>query len=179
MFRETGAFILKTDILQSLTVMNMNHHNNMNCVIKLVNMIQVYILTAFPRAQDSVHLYSFYILNTVFNAQISWYTDDTQQFCPPPDTSSWMKNHHLKHLKLNIWDKSFSMLDLTISDDTWTVHSTYTAKHLHMILNNRVNFSNHITATTRSCRFLLHNVGWRCLLTREPSNYHTDYHVHS
>ena len=106
------------------------------------------------------------------------YADDTQLFLSFPPTESqvetrisacltdiaeWMATHHLK---LNL-DKTELMFlpgkgcphrDLSISIDGNVVSSTRNARNLGVILDDRLSFTANIAATTRSCRFLLHNI---------------------
>ena len=70
------------------------------------------------------------------------------------------------HLKLNpdktellfFPAKSSPIRELSVTVDNASVTSAPTAKNLGVILDSHLSFKTHITAVTRSCRFILHNI---------------------
>ena len=128
-------------------------------------------------------LFSLYTrsLGTVISAHgMSYhcYADDTQLFLsfPPSDTQvsnrisaclrdiqSWMDNHHLKlnpgKTELIFFPALTSPFsDFSISLGEATVTSSPSARNLGVLMDNRLSFSENITAVTRTCRFLLYNI---------------------
>ncbi|XP_059186272.1 uncharacterized protein LOC131969129 [Centropristis striata] len=79
------------------------------------------------------------------------------------DISQWMSSHHLK---LNLGKTELLYLpgkgspttDFHITVQDTVVASTETAKNLGVTLDHQLSLSTNITGTTRSCRFLLHNI---------------------
>jgi hypothetical protein len=106
------------------------------------------------------------------------YADDTQLFLSfPPSTpqvkerisacltdiSEWMATHHLK-LNLDKTEllfmpyKTSPLHDLSITVDGTVVAASRSARNLGVVLDDRLDFKEHIRATARSCRFLLYNI---------------------
>ncbi|XP_071230016.1 uncharacterized protein [Salvelinus alpinus] len=82
------------------------------------------------------------------------------------------------HLKLNLGKTELLFLpgkdcpfhDLAITVDNSIVSSSQSAKNLGVILDNTLSFSTNIKAVTRSCRFMLYNIGRvRPCLTQEAA----------
>ncbi|XP_051557652.1 uncharacterized protein mblac1 isoform X3 [Myxocyprinus asiaticus] len=77
------------------------------------------------------------------------------------DISCWMKEHHLQ---LNL--AKTDILDVPASSatkhnfqlDALTIKSSRTAKNLGVLFDDRLDFTNHIAKTARSCRFALYNI---------------------
>ncbi|KAJ8335100.1 hypothetical protein SKAU_G00407390 [Synaphobranchus kaupii] len=110
------------------------------------------------------------------------YADDTQLFLSfPPSTpqvkeseiSEWMATHHLK-LNLDKTEllfmpyKTSPLHDLSITIDGTMVAASHSARNLGVVLDDQLDFKEHIRATARSCRFLLYN-------TRRIGPYLTTY----
>ncbi|KAJ8349808.1 hypothetical protein SKAU_G00249380, partial [Synaphobranchus kaupii] len=106
------------------------------------------------------------------------YADDTQLFLSfPPSTpqvkerisacltdiSEWMATHHLK-LNLDKTEllfmpyKTSPLHDLSITVDGTVVAASRSARNLGVVLDDRLDFKEHIRATARSCRFFLYNI---------------------
>ncbi|KAJ8349446.1 hypothetical protein SKAU_G00245760, partial [Synaphobranchus kaupii] len=106
------------------------------------------------------------------------YADDTQLFLSfPPSTpqvkerisacltdiSEWMTTHHLK-LNLDKTEllfmpyKTSPLHDLSITVDGTVVAASRSARNLGVVLDDRLDFKEHIRATARSCRFLLYYI---------------------
>ncbi|XP_076155180.1 uncharacterized protein LOC143138640 [Alosa pseudoharengus] len=106
------------------------------------------------------------------------YADDTQLYLsfPPDDPSvsarisdclsdiaTWMKAHHLQ---LNLSKTELLVLpakptihhDINIKFDSLSVSPTRTARNLGVVLDNQLNFSDHVASVARSCRFALYNI---------------------
>ncbi|KAJ8369183.1 hypothetical protein SKAU_G00092110 [Synaphobranchus kaupii] len=79
------------------------------------------------------------------------------------DISEWMATHHLK-LNLDKTElffmpyKTFPLHDLSITVDGTVVAASHSARNLGVVLDDRLDFKEHIRATARSCRFLLYNI---------------------
>ncbi|KAF4072136.1 hypothetical protein AMELA_G00270780 [Ameiurus melas] len=79
------------------------------------------------------------------------------------DISVWMKEHHLK---LNLGKSEILVIpaypsinqNLTVQLTSLTLMPTRTTRNLGVILDDRLTFTNHISATARSCRFILYNI---------------------
>ncbi|XP_069003148.1 LOW QUALITY PROTEIN: uncharacterized protein, partial [Embiotoca jacksoni] len=89
------------------------------------------------------------------------------------DISQWMFAHHLK---INLDEaellflpgKDYPTHDLTITFDNSVLAPTLTAKDLGVTLDSQLSLTANITATTRSCRYMLHNISRICpLLTQK------------
>ena len=77
------------------------------------------------------------------------------------DIQSWMDNHHLKlnpgKTELIFFPALTSPFsDFSISLGEATVTSSPSARNLGVVMDNRLSFSENITAVTRTCRFLLY-----------------------
>ncbi|KAJ8334024.1 hypothetical protein SKAU_G00413430 [Synaphobranchus kaupii] len=74
-----------------------------------------------------------------------------------------MATHHLK-LNLNKTEllfmpyKTSPLHDLSITVDGTVVAASRSARNLGVVLDNQLDFKEHIRATARSCRFLLYNI---------------------
>ncbi len=90
------------------------------------------------------------------------------------DISCWMKDHHLQ---LNLAKTELLVVssnpsfhhNFTIQLGSSTITPSKTARNLGVVIDDKLNFSDHITKTARSCRFALHNVClqnhlWLCTL---------------
>ncbi|KAJ8349835.1 hypothetical protein SKAU_G00249650 [Synaphobranchus kaupii] len=79
------------------------------------------------------------------------------------DISEWMATHHLK-LNLDKTEllfmpyKTSPLHDLSITVDWTVVAASRSARNLGVVLDDRLDFKEHIRATARSCRFLLYNI---------------------
>ncbi|KAJ8336991.1 hypothetical protein SKAU_G00382110 [Synaphobranchus kaupii] len=74
-----------------------------------------------------------------------------------------MASHHLKlsHDKTELLFmpyKTSPLQDLSITIDGTTVTASRSARNLEMVLDDQLDFKEHIRATARSCRFLLYNI---------------------
>ena len=118
------------------------------------------------------------------------YADDTQLILSFPQTeiqvaarisacltdiSQWMSAHHLK-INLDKTEllflpgKASPTQDLTINFDNSVLTHTHTARNLGVTLDSQLSLTANITATTRSCRFMLYNIKRiRPLLTRKAA----------
>ncbi len=105
------------------------------------------------------------------------YADDTQlylSFHPDPtiatrisacltDISCWMKDHHLQ---LNLAKTELLVVsanpslhhNFTFQLGSSTITSSKTARNLGVVIDDKLNFSDHIAKTARSCRFALYNI---------------------
>ncbi|KAJ8353230.1 hypothetical protein SKAU_G00207970 [Synaphobranchus kaupii] len=78
------------------------------------------------------------------------------------DISEWMATHHLK-LNLDKTEllfmpyKTSPLHDLSITVDGIVVAASRSARNPGVVLDDRLDFKEHIRATARSCRFLLYN----------------------
>ena len=112
------------------------------------------------------------------------YADDTQLILSLPqsetqvaarisacltDISQWMSAHHLK-INLDKTEPPFlpgkgsPTHDLTITFDNSVVAPTQTVRILVVTPNSQLSLTADITATTRSCRYMLHNIRRICPL---------------
>ncbi len=79
------------------------------------------------------------------------------------DISSWMKDHHLQ---LNLAKTELLVVSANTSfhhNFTFQLGSSTTtpskpARNLGVVIDDKLNFSDHITKTARSCRFALYNI---------------------
>ncbi len=79
------------------------------------------------------------------------------------DISSWMKNHHLQ---LNLAKTELLVVsanpsfhhNFTFQLGSSTITPSKTARNLGVVIDDKVNFTDHITKTARSCRFALYNI---------------------
>ena len=106
------------------------------------------------------------------------YADDTQLILSFPrsetqvatrisacltDISQWMTAHHLK-INLDKTEllflpgKDSPIHDLTFNFDNSVLTPTETARNLGVTLDSQLSLTANITATTRSCRFMLYNI---------------------
>ncbi len=99
------------------------------------------------------------------------YADDTQlclSFHPDDLTiaaciSSWMKDHHLQfnlaktELLVVSANPSFHH-NFTLQLGSSTITPSKTARNLGVVMDEKLNFTDHITKTARSCRFALYNI---------------------
>ncbi len=113
------------------------------------------------------------------------YADDTQlylSFHPddltiaarisacPADISCWMKDCHLQfnlaktELLVVSANPSFHH-NITFQLGSSTITPSKTAKNLGVVIDAKLNFSDHITKTARSCRFALYNIKIRPFLS--------------
>ena len=126
----------------------------------------------------SLYTKSLGTIITAHNLSYHCYADDTQLFLsfPPSatqveerisaclaDISEWMASNHLKlnpdKTELLFFPaKSSPIRELSVTVDNASVTSAPTAKNLGVILDSHLSFKTHITAVTRSCRFILHNI---------------------
>ncbi len=106
------------------------------------------------------------------------YADDTQlylSFHPDDPTiitciwacltyiSCWMKDHHLQ---LNLAKTELLVVsanpslhhNFTFQLGSSTITSSKTARNLGVVIDDKLNFSDHIAKTARSCRFALYNI---------------------
>ncbi len=106
------------------------------------------------------------------------YADDTQlylSFHPDDPTiatrisacltaiSCWMKDHHLQ---LNLAKTELLVVsanpslhhNFTFQLGSSTITFSKTARHLGVVIDDKLNFSDHIAKTARSCRFALYNI---------------------
>ncbi len=65
------------------------------------------------------------------------------------DISCWMKDHHLQ---LNL-----AKTELLVVPSNPSFHHNFTF-HLGVVIDDKLNFSDHIAKTARSCRFALFNI---------------------
>ncbi len=107
-----------------------------------------------------------------------WYDNDTQlylSFHPDDptiaarisacltDISCWMRGHHLQ---LNLAKTELLVVpsnpsfhhNFTIQLGTSTITPSKSARNLGVVIDNNLNFSDHIDKTTQSCRFALYNI---------------------
>ncbi|KAF4094420.1 hypothetical protein AMELA_G00015140 [Ameiurus melas] len=79
------------------------------------------------------------------------------------DISVWMKKHHLQ---LNLGKSELLVIpaypsinqNFTVQFSSLTLMPTKTARNLGVILDEGLTFTDHISATARSCRFILYNI---------------------
>ncbi len=79
------------------------------------------------------------------------------------DISCWMKDHHLQ---LNLAKTELLVVsanplfhhNFTFQLGSSTITPSKTARNLGVVINDKLDFSDHITKTTRSCRFALYNI---------------------
>ncbi|XP_053530016.1 uncharacterized protein LOC108277140 isoform X2 [Ictalurus punctatus] len=79
------------------------------------------------------------------------------------DISVWMREHHLK---LNLAKSELLVIpacpsinhNLTVQLNFLTLMPTRTARNLGVILDDSLTFTEHISTTARSCRFILYNI---------------------
>ncbi len=91
------------------------------------------------------------------------YVDDTQLYLSfhPADISCWMKDHHLQ---LNLAKTELLVVSANPSfhhNFTFQLGSSTpskTARNLGVVIDDKLNFSDHITKTARSSRFALYNI---------------------
>ncbi len=95
------------------------------------------------------------------------YADDTQlylSFHPDdPNISCWMKDHHfqlnLAKTELLVVSANPSLHhNFTFQLGSSTITSSKTARNLGVVIDDKLNFSDHIAKTARSCRFALYNI---------------------
>ncbi len=104
------------------------------------------------------------------------YADDTQlylSFHPDDltiaariclaDISCWMKDHHLQlnlaktELLVVLTNPSFHH-NFTFQLGSSTITPSKTARNLGVVIDDKLNFTDHITKTAQSCRFALYNI---------------------
>ncbi len=77
------------------------------------------------------------------------------------DISSWMKDHHLNLAKTELLvvsaNPSFHH-NFTFQLGSSTITPSKTATNLGVVIDDKLNFTDHITKTARSCRFTLYNI---------------------
>ncbi len=79
------------------------------------------------------------------------------------DISSWMMDHHLQlklaktELLVVLANPSFH-LNFTFQLGSSKITPSKTARNLGVVIDDKLNFSDHITKTARSCRFALYNI---------------------
>ncbi len=106
------------------------------------------------------------------------YADDTQLYLPfhpddltiaarisacLADISCWMKDHHLQ---LNLAQTELLVVsanpsfhhNFTFKLGSSTITPSKTARYLGVVIDNKLNFTEHITKTARFCRFALYNI---------------------
>ncbi len=79
------------------------------------------------------------------------------------DISCWMKDHHLQ---LNLAKTELLVVsanpslhhNFTFQLGSSTITSSKTARSLGVVIDDKLNFSDHIAQTARSCRFALYNI---------------------
>ncbi|KAF4075661.1 hypothetical protein AMELA_G00221390, partial [Ameiurus melas] len=79
------------------------------------------------------------------------------------DILVWMKKHHLQ---LNLGKSELLVIpaypsinqNFTVQLSSLTLMPTKTARNLGVILDEGLTFTDHISATARSCRFILYNI---------------------
>ncbi len=79
------------------------------------------------------------------------------------DISCWMKDHHLQ---LNLAKTELLVVsanpsfhhNFTFQLGLSTITPSKTARNLGLVIDDKLNFSDHITKTARSCRFALYNI---------------------
>ncbi len=73
------------------------------------------------------------------------------------DISCWTKDHHLQ---LNLAKTANPSLhhNFTFQLGSSTITSSKTARNLEVVIDDKLNFSDHIAKTARSCRFALYNI---------------------
>ncbi len=79
------------------------------------------------------------------------------------DVSWWMMNHHLQ---LNLAKTELLVVsanpsfhhNFTFQLGSSTISPSKTARNLGVVIDDKLNFSDHITKTARSCRFALYNI---------------------
>ncbi|XP_057198034.1 uncharacterized protein LOC130559143 [Triplophysa rosa] len=79
------------------------------------------------------------------------------------DISLWMKDHHLQ---LNLAKTELLVIpadpktqhDLSIQLGSSTIPPSRTARNLGVVIDDQLNFTDHVASTTRSCRFILYNI---------------------
>ncbi len=79
------------------------------------------------------------------------------------DISCWMKDHHLQlnlaktELLVVSANPSFNH-NFTFQLSSSTITPSKTARNLGVVIDDKLNFTDHITKTARSCRFALYNI---------------------
>ncbi|KAI7794279.1 reverse transcriptase [Triplophysa rosa] len=79
------------------------------------------------------------------------------------DISLWMKDHHLQ---LNLAKTELLVIladpkihhNLNIELGSSTITPSRTARNLGVVIDDQLNFTDHVASTTRSCRFILYNI---------------------
>ncbi len=79
------------------------------------------------------------------------------------DISCWMKDHHLQ---LNLAKTELLVVsanpsfhhNFTFQLGSSTITPSETARNLGVVIDDKLNFTDHITKTARSCRFALYNI---------------------
>ncbi len=79
------------------------------------------------------------------------------------DISSWMKDHHLQ---LNLAKTELLVVSVnpsfhhnfTIQLGSSTITPSKTARNLRVVIDDKLNFTDHITKNARACRFALYNI---------------------
>ncbi|XP_067301248.1 uncharacterized protein, partial [Pseudorasbora parva] len=79
------------------------------------------------------------------------------------DISDWMKEHHLKlnlaKTELLVFSTNPALhQNFSIQLGSSTISPSRTARNLGVVIDDQLNFTDHITATARSCRFALYNI---------------------
>ncbi len=78
------------------------------------------------------------------------------------DMSCWMKDHHLQlnlaKIELLVSANPSLHHNFTFQLGSSTITSSKTARNLGVVIDDKLNFSDHIAKTARSCRFALYNI---------------------
>ncbi len=90
-------------------------------------------------------------------------TIDTRISACLADISCWMKDHHLQ---LNLAKTELLVVsanpsfhhNFTFQLGSSTITPSKTARNLGVVIDDKLNFTDHITKTARSCRFALYNI---------------------
>ncbi len=90
------------------------------------------------------------------------------------DIYCWMKNHHLQ---LNLAKTELLVVSanpsfhhkFTVQLGSSTITPSKTARNLGVVIDDKLNFTDHITKTARSCRFALYNIKIRPFLSEHAT----------
>ncbi|XP_073714037.1 uncharacterized protein [Misgurnus anguillicaudatus] len=169
-FNQLSSFFTQNNLLDSNQSGFKSGHSTETALLSVIEALGRRFYGSSHTSQGSViqkHGFSYHCYADDNQLHLSFYPDDptvsTRISACLRDISLWMKDHHLQ---LNLAKTELLVIssepkiqhNLSILLGSSTITPSRTAKNLGLVIDDRLGFTEHVSSTARSCRFILYNI---------------------